>query len=209
MMLITVFDSDDGRRRDFWRTIRDRFEVTDDKFEMVDPAKNPISVSTSILFLHHTDKDKLKNVAANFTTISFTGGNPQVSDLEKKIYWIQKAISNTEGPTFKEIQDIVAWVEGGKDPEQMPSILGKKPVIDHDKVALFIRCWVCKDQDRVNRLKLDKVWLRGEFPEAHPLLLLSSVCNELSNGSKLSTADVANTLYKELEEDIKINGVDK
>ena len=207
MMLITVFDSDDGRRRDFWHRIQVCFKGMDDKFEMVDPAKNPISQSTSILFLHHNDKNKLTNVAVNCTTINFTGGLPPVSDPGKKIYWIQKAISSTEGPTFKEIQDIVAWVEGGKDPEWMPSILGKKPVIDHNKVALFIRCWVCKDQDRVNRLKLDKVWLRGEFPEAHPLL--SSVCNELSNGSKLSTAEVASTLYEKLEEDIKKNGVDK
>jgi len=208
MMLITVFDSDDGRRRDFWRPhIQVRFQAMGVTFDTVDPAKEQISESTSILFLHHTDKDKLKNVAENFTTISFTGGNPQVSDLEKKIYWIQKAISSTEGPTFKEIQDIVDWVKCGDNHVSMPSILVKKPVIDHDKVALFIRCWVCKDQDRVNRLKLDKVWLRGEFPNDHPLL--SSVCNELSNGSKLSIADVANMLYKKLEEDIKKNGVDK
>lgn len=207
MMLITVFDSNDGRRRDFWHPIKVYFEGMDYEFQMVDPATHLISESTSILFLHHNDKNKLTNVAVNCTTINFTGGKPQVSDPGEKIYWIQKAISSTEGPTPEEIQDIVAWVEGGKTPERMPSILGKKPVIDHDKVALFIRCWVCKDQDRVNRLKLDKVWLRGEFPKDHPLL--SFVCNELSNGSKLSTAAVANTLYETLEEDIKKNGVDK
>lgn len=206
-MFITVFDSDDDRRRNFWGAIKVCFGVVDDTFEMVDPAKNRINESTSILFLHHNDKNKLTNVAVNCTTINFTGGLPPVSDPGKKIYWIQKAISSKEGPTFEEIQDIVEWVRCGDNQVSMPSILGKKPVIDHDKVALFIRCWVCKDQDRVNRLKLDKVWLRGEFPNDDPLL--SSVCNELSNGSKLSTAEVASTLYEKLEEDIKNNGVDK
>ena len=207
MMFITVFDSDGGRTKGYWNTLKKYFKDKDTSWDFKDPAEPKIDQSTTILFLHDTDKEGLGIVPENCATVRFTGGKPKDSEPGLKIYWIQKSITKSEGPTSEEIQAIVAWVEGGKDPEQMPSILGKKPVIDHNKVALFIRCWVCKDQDRVNRLKLDKVWLRGEFPEAHPLL--SSVCNELSNGSKLSTAEVASTLYEKLEEDIKKNGVDK
>lgn len=206
MMFITVFDSDGGRTKGYWNTLRKYFKDKDTSWDFKDPAEPKIDPSTTILFLHDTDKEGLGIVPENCATVRFTGGKPKDSEPGLKIYWIQKSIIKSEGPTFKEIQDIVDWVKCGEK-SVMPSILREKPLIDHDKVALFIRCWVCKDQDRVNRLKLDKVWLRGEFSNNNPLL--SSVCNELSNGSKLSTAEVASTLYEKLEEDIKKNGVDK